>query len=114
MSQLGSTTAIQAQLQGELVSKFFHGLANPARLQIVLALLKEEKRVGQLVEELGMKQSQISNQLACLKWCGFVTSRQEGKYVYYRVMDPRVREIIEMARGVVADNAEHINSCTRM
>jgi DNA-binding transcriptional ArsR family regulator len=114
MSQHESPATPKLQLQGELVSKFFHGLANPTRLQIVLALLEEEKRVGQLVEELGMKQSQISNQLTCLKWCGFVTSRQEGKYVYYRVTDPRVREIIELARGVVADNAEHINTCTRM
>ncbi|MDA8351693.1 MAG: metalloregulator ArsR/SmtB family transcription factor [Firmicutes bacterium] len=102
------------QLQGELVSKFFHGLANPTRLKIVLALLDKEKRVGQLVEELGIKQSQISNQLACLKWCGFVTSRQEGKCVYYRVTDSRVRDLIQIARQVVADNAEHINACTRM
>lgn len=114
MRQHEPTTTTQNQLQGELLSKFFHGIANPTRLQIVLSLLKKEKRVGELVEELNMKQSQISNQLACLKWCGFVASRHEGKYVYYRVTDPRIREMIEMARQVVADNAEHINFCTRI
>ncbi|EGK10260.1 ArsR family transcriptional regulator [Desmospora sp. 8437] len=114
MVQDSSATKTQERLQDELVSKFFHALANPARLQIALALLDEEKRVGQLVDELGMKQSQISNQLSCLKWCGFVTARQEGKCVYYRVTDPRVRQIIELARQVVADHAEHINSCTRI
>jgi DNA-binding transcriptional ArsR family regulator len=102
------------QMQNELVAKFFHGLANPKRLQIALSLLEEEKNVGRLVEELNMKQSQISNQLACLKTCGFVTSRQEGKFVYYQVTDPRVREMIELAQGVVADNASRINSCTRL
>lgn len=61
-----------------------------------------------------MKQSQISNQLACLKWCGFVTSRQEGKFIYYQITDVRVREIIHLVRQIVADNAEQINSCTRM
>lgn len=102
------------ELQGELISKFFHGLSNPTRFKIALSLMESEKNVSQLVDELGMKQSQISNQLACLKWCGYVSSRQEGKFVYYQITDERIRTIIELARQVVADNAEQINSCTRI
>ncbi|WP_018133550.1 ArsR/SmtB family transcription factor [Effusibacillus pohliae] len=101
-------------IQSELFAKFFHGLSNPTRYRIVEILLNGEKSVGELVELLGAKQSQVSNQLACLKWCGYVTSRQEGKYIYYSIADERVRMIIELARQVVADNAAHINSCTRM
>lgn len=101
-------------MQSELIAKFFHGLSNPARFKIVLSLLETEKNVGQLMEELGMKQSQISNQLACLKWCGYVGARQEGKFVYYQITEPRLREIIGLARAIVADHAEHIISCTRM
>lgn len=102
------------ELQSELISKFFHGLSNPARFKIALSLMESEKNVSQLVHELGMKQSQISNQLSCLKWCGYVSTRQEGKYVYYQITDERIRSIIELARQVVADNVEQINSCTRM
>jgi DNA-binding transcriptional ArsR family regulator len=102
------------QMQNQLISKFFHGLANPVRLQIALALMDREKSVGELVEELEMKQSQISNQLACLKTCGFVSSRKEGKFVYYKVSDPRVQEIIHLVQSVVADNATLISSCTRI
>jgi DNA-binding transcriptional ArsR family regulator len=96
----------------DLTSKFFHGLSNPARLKIAISLLDKEKSVSELMDELGMKQAQISNQLSCLKHCGFVSSRQEGKYVYYKVTDERVREIIKLAYFVVADNASQINSCT--
>lgn len=102
------------EMQQELIAKFFHGLSNPSRFKIALALLESEKNVTQLVDELGMKQSQISNQLACLKWCGFVTARQDGKFVYYRITDDRIRRMIELAHEVVADNAERINCCTRM
>jgi DNA-binding transcriptional ArsR family regulator len=102
------------EMQSELIAKFFHGLSNPSRFKIVLSLLESEKNVGQLVDELGMKQSQISNQLACLKWCGYVNTRQDGKFVYYQITDPRLREMIGLARTIVADHAEHINSCNRM
>ncbi|ARD48367.1 helix-turn-helix transcriptional regulator [Sporosarcina sp. P33] len=102
------------EIQSETASKFFYGLSNPARLEIVLALLDEEKNVSQLVEDLNMKQSQISNQLICLKTCGFVTSRKEGKFVYYKVTDPRIRDIIQLGQSVVVENAGRINSCTRL
>ncbi len=101
-------------IQSELYAKFFQGLSNPVRYRIVELLLDGEKSVGELVNTLGASQSQISNHLACLKWCGYVSSRQDGKYVYYQITDKRVSQIMELARQVVADNAAHINSCTRM
>ncbi|MGH2618561.1 MAG: ArsR/SmtB family transcription factor, partial [Thermomicrobiales bacterium] len=73
-----------------------------------------EKNVSELVASLGQPQSRISNHLACLRWCGYVDSRREGKFIYYRVADPRVRELLTLARGVIADNAAAILSCTRM
>lgn len=98
-----------------LHAKFFSGLANPTRLQIVELLLDAgELSVGELVERIGCSQGQISNQLACLKWCGYVTSRQEGRRVYYRVTDTRIKKIIELGRAVVRENADQIQSCTRM
>ncbi|MCL6518056.1 MAG: metalloregulator ArsR/SmtB family transcription factor [Alicyclobacillus sp.] len=101
-------------VQTEIYAKFFHGLSNPTRLRIVEILLDGEKNVSQLVEATGATQSQVSNQLACLKWCGYVTSRQEGKYVLYRISDERVRTLLQLAKAIVADNAEHIRCCTRM
>ena len=48
------------------------------------------------------------------QWRGYVTSRQDGKYVLYRITDERVRSILQLAKEIVGDNAEHIHSCTRM
>ncbi len=98
----------------ELHAKFFHGLSHPVRLRIVLQLLEGEKKVGDLMRLLGLKQAHVSNHLACLKWCGFVTARQEGRSVFYAVADARIREIISLGQAVVADNAAHIAACTRM
>ncbi|MGH2601566.1 MAG: ArsR/SmtB family transcription factor [Dehalococcoidia bacterium] len=99
----------------EITAKFFHGLSDLTRLQIVELLLDEgEKNVSELVAALGQPQSRISNHLACLRWCSYVDSRREGKFVYYRVADPRVRQLLALARSVMADHAAAILSCTRI
>jgi DNA-binding transcriptional ArsR family regulator len=99
----------------EITAKFFHGLSDLTRLQIVELLLDEgEKNVSELVDALGQPQSRVSSHLACLRWCGYVDSRRDGKFVYYRIADPRVRQLVELARVVIADNAAAILSCTRM
>lgn len=101
--------------QSEIHAKFFDGLANPTRLKIVELLLdQDELNVGEIINAVQMSQGQISNQLACLKWCGYVTSRREGKFVYYRLTDSRIRDLIDLARLIMADNVEQIRSCTRM
>jgi DNA-binding transcriptional ArsR family regulator len=56
----------------------------------------------------------VSNHLACLRWCGYVDSRRDGKFVYYRVADPRIRDLVTLARDVIAGHAEAIQSCTRI
>lgn len=99
----------------EITAKFFHGLSDLTRLRIVELLLDEgEQNVSDLVAALGQSQGRISNHLACLRWCGCVDSRREGKFIYYRVTDPRVRQLIELARTMIADNAAAILSCTRI
>ena len=97
-----------------VTAKFFHGLSDLTRLLIVELLLEGEKNVSELVALLGQPQSRVSNHLACLRWCGYVDSRREGKFIYYRVSDPRVRQLVELARSVIADNAAAVLSCTRM
>ena len=97
-----------------VTAKFFHGLSDLTRLRIVEVLLKGERNVSELVTLLGQPQSRVSNHLACLRWCGYVDRRREGKFVYYRVADPRIRQLVELARSVIADNAASVLSCTRI
>jgi len=98
----------------EILMKFFKGLGDPTRLQIVEALLGKERNVSELIRLIRVPQSNISNHLACLKWCGYITSRKEGTSVYYQVTDERVRTIIGLAREMIADHAENLYACTRI
>jgi DNA-binding transcriptional ArsR family regulator len=63
------------------------------------------------VRELGGLQGRISSHLMCLRWCGYVTTRREGKWVYYAVTDPRVRELVRLAQAIRRDHAEALAAC---
>ncbi len=97
-----------------LQARFFRAFGDPTRLQILVHLLEGEKNVGELVQLLETSQSRVSNHLACLRWCGLVVTRREGREIYYSVTDDRVAELTEISRAMIADNAEHILSCTRL
>ena len=58
----------------DLVAKYFRTLGNPTRLRILELLRERERPVGELVEALQTSQPYVSNQLACLRWCGLVTT----------------------------------------
>lgn len=57
----------------------FHGFSDPSRLAILRHLALGEHRVTDLVAHLGLAQSTVSKHLACLKDCGLVTSRPQGR-----------------------------------
>ena len=56
----------------------------------------------------------MSNHLACLRWCGFVTTRREHRVIYYRLADDRVAAMLELADGLLASNAGHLAACCRI
>jgi ArsR family transcriptional regulator len=98
----------------ELSAKFFRGLGDPTRLKILELLLDSEQSVSDLVRLLGVQQGRVSNHLACLKWCGYVTTTSNGRYTLYRIADKRVERILRLSREMVAKNAEHLWTCTRI
>ena len=100
--------------RSELTSRFFQVLADRTRVRIVELLLTREHNVTELVEALGIPQGRVSTHLACLRWCGFIGTRREGKYVYCRITDPRVRDLVRLAQVLLADNAGDIASCLRL
>jgi DNA-binding transcriptional ArsR family regulator len=104
-----------APAASDLVAKYFRGLGDPIRLQILALLCREgELSVGELVRRLALPQPQVSNHLACLRWCGFVEARRDGRTVYNRIADERVEAILELAESLLADNAEHVAACCRI
>jgi DNA-binding transcriptional ArsR family regulator len=104
-----------APAASDLVAKYFRGLGDPIRVRILELLHAEgELSVGELVERLGVPQPNVSNHLACLRWCGFVEAERRHRRVLNRIADSRVVELLGLAQGLLADNAEHVAACCRI
>jgi DNA-binding transcriptional ArsR family regulator len=85
-------------LSYEKISETLKALAHPARLRIVIGLLKDECNVAQIQRVLGLPQSTISQHLRILKNAGIIKGRREGTKTCYRVVDVRVRKIVEIIK----------------
>lgn len=97
------------------MARFFKVLSDPTRLAILELLLKRDHSVGELVELLQVPQSRVSNHLACLRWCRFVTVERESRHGFYRVSDPdKLRRLMSMAAIAASDNCDHLSSCSRI
>jgi ArsR family transcriptional regulator len=99
----------------DLLAKYFKVLADPTRVRI-LELLRDEGElcVSELTERLGLGQSNVSNHLACLRWCGFAATRRAHRVVYYSVADERVLGLLDLGRDLLAGSAEHVAHCGRV
>lgn len=75
-------------------SAFLKKLSNPDRLLICCALVDGELSVSQLEELLCIRQPGLSQQLGELRKAGLITSRKDGKQVFYRLLDPRISTFI--------------------
>ncbi|HEV2458804.1 MAG TPA: metalloregulator ArsR/SmtB family transcription factor [Ktedonobacterales bacterium] len=98
----------------ELHARFFRALGDPTRIRLLQVLTEAsagECSVGELVATVDAPQSRVSTHLGCLRWCGLVQTRREGKQVYYRVADQRVRELLVLGSAVLHDHAAGVASC---
>lgn len=84
-------------------------LANPGRLQIVLRLLDGEASVAELEKELGLRQPNLSQQLAELRDAGLVVGRRRSKFVIYGLADDEQRRLVAaLAYGFGAADAPQL------
>ncbi len=75
-------------------------LGNPARIELLNLLAQGEHGVEELAAAAGLKVSNTSAQLKTLAAAGLVASRRDGTRVFYRVADPRVTALAELAKQV--------------
>jgi DNA-binding transcriptional ArsR family regulator len=115
MAQLAPFRLPATPARSDLVAKYFRALGDPTRLRLLGLLQAEgELSAGELTRRLGQPQPKVSNHLACLRWCGFVATRRDHRVIYYRLADQRVAALLELADGLLADNAEHVAACCRI
>jgi len=83
----------------DAMAEKFRLLGDTTRLAILRALMEGEKSVGQVVEETGRGQANVSKHLKLLADAGLVARRKEGLQVFYQVDDP----VVEKLCGLVCD-----------
>jgi len=89
---LGPGAAAARQAAG-----LFRILANPTRLAILLTLQTGDQRITDLAAQLGGSQANISAHLIKLKKSGLITSRTQGRAVYYRLTQPELSALLQAA-----------------
>ena len=77
-------------------ASFLKTLAHEGRLMILCHLGTGEKSVGELEELLEIRQAAVSQMLARLRDEGLVTTRREGKTIYYSLADANTEQVIEL------------------
>lgn len=76
------------------LTRLGHALSDGTRTRILLALREAPARPSELAQALGVSKQVMSNQLACLRGCGLVSSTAEGRNVWYTLADPRLGQTL--------------------
>ena len=84
-----------------LKAEFFKTLGHPARIRILELLAEGEHSVTELMPELGLESSHLSQQLAVLRKAGMVVSRKQGNNVIYSIASADMAELLQLARKVL-------------
>ena len=84
------------QIAAEKACRLMKVLSNPDRLMLLCQLSQGEKRVGELEEILGILQPTLSQQLTVLRDEELVSTRREGKNIYYQISSPQALAVMNV------------------
>ena len=92
----------------------FRSFGDPARLAILRHLALGEHRVIDLTAHLGLAQSTVSAHLACLRDCGLVESRPQGRASMFSLChDTTIIELLAAAERLLAATGDAVVLCPR-
>ncbi|MDO3637961.1 ArsR/SmtB family transcription factor [Mycolicibacterium arseniciresistens] len=111
MHNVQSETAA-AERQGLAAAvALFHGLSDPTRLAITRRLAHGEARVVDLTRLLRLPQSTVSSHIACLRDCGLVVGRAEGRQMFYSLTRPELMDLFAAAETLLAATGSAVALC---
>jgi len=87
----------------QLKAEFFKTLGHPARIRVLELLSQRDHSVAEMVPEVGIEPTNLSQQLAVLRRTGLVTTRKEGSAVIYSLTSPVVAELLAVARRIMTE-----------
>ena len=83
----------------QVKAEFFRVLGHPARIRVLELLRDGERTVAELIPDVGLEASHLSQQLGALRRAGIVESRKEGGTVIYSATDERIFELLAVAKA---------------
>lgn len=105
------TIQAQEHVQLNTLATLLHSLSDSTRLAIVHTLSRGEVRVSDLVEQLDLAQSTISAHIACLKDCGLVEGRHEGRQIFYSLTLPDITHLLHDAEAILEQTNQAVSHC---
>ena len=91
--------------RAEAAAAFLKALSHEGRLMILCHLAGGEKSVTELEALLGQRQAAVSQQLARLRLEGLVSTRRDGKAIYYAMQEGRVLTLLRLLPEMFAKAA---------
>lgn len=76
------------------LSRFGHALSDPTRARVLLALREGPAYPAVLADDLQVSRQALSNHLSCLRGCGLIVGRPDGRRTLYELTDPRVGDVL--------------------
>lgn len=80
----------------QAASDLLKALAHETRLMILCLLVEGEKSVGELEDLMLMRQPSVSQQLARLRFDGLVSSRRDGRTIYYSLGSDEAKQVVTL------------------
>jgi DNA-binding transcriptional ArsR family regulator len=97
----GSVAHVRSDPVYVVKAQLFRVLGHPVRIRILELLSDGERTVGDLQAELSLDSSGTSQHLAALRQQGVLESRRAGTSVYYGIRDPRVSQLLTVAKQIL-------------
>ena len=84
---------------------FFAALGDATRLRMLKVIANEELCSCEVMAALALTQPTTSHHLGILERAGLLSSRRNGKWVFYRMANPKVKNLVTKGLALVAETA---------
>ena len=85
----------------QMKAEFFKTLSHPLRIRVLELLSEGEHSVGELLREIDVEPSNLSQQLAVLRRAGLVATRKDGSTVHYALVSSQIADLLAVARSIL-------------
>ncbi|WP_406047114.1 ArsR/SmtB family transcription factor [Kribbella sp. NBC_00889] len=103
----GDATAAESEVRRvsrplyQVKAEFFKTLGHPARIRVLELLSERDHSVAEILSDVGIEATSLSQQLAVLRRSGLVSTRKQGSTVIYSLTSPDITELLRVARTIL-------------